>query len=141
MPCPALRLLQQPFQCFLEAWHFLPVLVRKREQHLLVCLGSAVLTEHHKMLSFFLSEKPHGDSAVKYAFPCTHRVFTKLAAALESQRCEAGELLGTASRRWTLASSEHGIRQGSGGLLTLKSFADDPVGRRLHNLLARSWAK
>lgn len=93
------------------------------------------------MFSFFLSEKPHGDSAVKYSFPCTHRVFIKLVAALESQRCEAEELLGTASKRWKLASSEHGVRQGSGGLLTLKSFADDPVGRRLYNLLARSWAK
>lgn len=83
------------------------------------------------MLSFFLSEKPHGGSSVEHSLLCPHRVFTKVTAALESQHCEAGELPGTASKRWELTSSEQGVPQGSGGLLTLSSFADDPVGRRL----------
>lgn len=51
--------------------------------------------------------------------PCAHRVFTKLAAALERQRCESEELSGTASKRWKLTSSEEGLHQGSGGQFTL----------------------
>lgn len=115
---------------FLQAWLFLAVSVRRWEPHLLRCPGSAVMTEHDSLRNHMV--KSH---------PCTHRVFTKLAAALERQRCESEELSGTASKRWKLTSSEEGLHQGSGGLLTLPSFADDPVGRRLHNLLPLSWAK
>lgn len=94
-----------------------------------------------QMLSFFLSEKPHGGSAVEHSLPCPRRIFTKLTAALESQHFEAEELPGTASKRWKLTSSEQGVHRGSSGLPTLSSFADDPVGKRLHNLLTPSWAK